>query len=81
METSQLLARVIGPYMLIAGLGLFVAKDAYMKLLDDVTSSPRANRKASSGPNVAPTALASSELDVCRCVSPHRTMVGKARPA
>ena len=32
METSQLLARVIGPYMLIAGLGLFVAKDTYMKL-------------------------------------------------
>ncbi len=33
---------------------------------DVVTSSPRANRNASSGPNVAPKARASSELDVWR---------------
>ncbi len=40
METSQLLARVIGPYMLIAGLGLFISKDHYLELLDELKSHP-----------------------------------------
>jgi len=38
METSQLLARIIGPYMLIAGIGLFVSREKYLKLLDDLRS-------------------------------------------
>lgn len=36
METSQLLARIIGPYMLIASIGLFVSRDLYVKIIDDL---------------------------------------------
>ncbi len=40
METSQLLARVIGPYMMIAGLGLFVSRDRYLDVLKDLKTQP-----------------------------------------
>jgi len=36
MDTSLLLARVIGPYMLIAGIGLFISRDKYLSLLDEL---------------------------------------------
>lgn len=36
METSQLLARIIGPYMLIASIGLFVSRNLYVKIIDDL---------------------------------------------
>ena len=49
--------------------------------LFDVTSSPRANRKASAGPRRAPKAPASIEKEVWRCVSPKKGRVGKFRPA
>jgi hypothetical protein len=49
--------------------------------VDVVTSSPRANRYASSGPSLQPAAPASTEMAVCRWVSPHSTRVGKSRPA
>ncbi len=40
METSQLLARVIGPYMLIAGLGLLISRDRYIDMLANMKSQP-----------------------------------------
>ncbi len=51
------------------------------KPVDEVSSSPRAKRCASSGKSLAPNAPASNELPVCRWVSPQNTLVGKLRPA
>ena len=36
MDTSYLLARIIGPYMLIAGIGLFVNRSYYLRLLEQL---------------------------------------------
>ena len=36
MDISQLLARIIGPYMLIAGLGILVRRDLYQKRLAEL---------------------------------------------
>ncbi len=36
METSHLLARIIGPYILIAGLSLMINRAGYQKLLDEL---------------------------------------------
>ena len=36
MDTSQLLARVIGPYMLIAGIGLMGSRTSYRQLIDEL---------------------------------------------
>lgn len=36
MELSQLLARVIGPYLCIAGLGLLISRQSYLALIDEV---------------------------------------------
>ena len=47
--------------------------------LEAITSSPRANRYASSMSSRFPNAPASIEFAVCRCVSPHRGKVGKPR--
>jgi hypothetical protein len=35
METSYLLARVIGPYLMIAGIGLFISRKQYLELVDE----------------------------------------------
>ncbi len=51
------------------------------KPVDEVSSSPRAKRCASSGISLAPNAPASIELPVCKCVSPQNTSVGNPRPA
>ena len=36
MDTSDLLARIIGPYMLIAGIGLFINRSYYLRLLEQL---------------------------------------------
>lgn len=36
MDTSLLLARIIGPYMLIAAIGLMVNRAGYKRLLDEL---------------------------------------------
>ena len=40
MDTSQLLARIIGPYMLIAGLALFANRGFYKSMLKDFQNQP-----------------------------------------
>ena len=42
----------------------------------DLTSSPRAIRKASSGDVTAPSSPASADQPVCTCVSPNQARVG-----
>ena len=42
----------------------------------DLTSSPRANRKASSGVVMAPSMPASADQPVCTCVSPNQARSG-----
>ena len=49
--------------------------------VEAISSSPLANRYASSGSSLAPNAPASMDIPVCRCVSPQYTLVGKLRPA
>ena len=36
METSILLARIIGPYMLIAGLGLLINRASYQQIVEEL---------------------------------------------
>ncbi|MCP4933994.1 MAG: hypothetical protein GY927_07250 [bacterium] len=40
METSYLLARIIGPYMLIAAIGLYTNRSIYDRLIDDIQDQP-----------------------------------------
>ena len=40
MDTSQLLARVIGPYMLITAIALFVNRASFKKIIADFQNQP-----------------------------------------
>ncbi len=40
METSYLLARIIGPYMLIAAIAIYANRSAYDRLIDDIEDQP-----------------------------------------
>ena len=40
METSYLLARIIGPYMLIAAIAIYANRDIFDRLIDDIEDQP-----------------------------------------